>query len=387
VTWAGTAPGMRGRGRRVAALALRCSLSAVLSIGGAADDECADDSQTWNGECSLLGSWSAEIKVSRAEPVNGAGCYNLPVAPTSPLRRLESLRVAGPTAPLECMTACLAFDVDAVYFAVSNRTRGCFCQRNHGGHGDPRPQLMAAHPLMCAQTCEKRPDTRGDCAALLASGAYHCGSTFCGDPARCELPGLCDTSCKSCLRNVSRQPAAPIVPVELYEILHVAASYIEMPELFSNTATAPCRIESTAVNCPHIELKRRAISAGEACCACGGGDVNGFGGCVDRPVNWKDNRGRSCLDYSRGNPSLGISNMCSEYGLRDGLGSFASDDNTSLAATITAPGGQETLLWAIQDNAASLSVMAGKSRFMSEEEGFVVDQAEAKISLVALNNA
>ena len=357
------------------------ALVAVSTTVAGQGDPCASEekTKTWNGHCSLLGTWTAELRAVEAAL---SGCYFMPPG-SEILAQLPNFLVGGPSAKLECMAACRKLarpDSTARFFALSSSSRGCFCQR---AAGDPRHNgLVAATPQQCMPLCTPPAsnDTRSDCVQLIASGAYSCGPDFCVDPSRCQLAGGCDATCNSCRRNIT----APQIhsTVQLFEMLPV-----KFAEALWNNSFQPSA-DGFVLSAPKVVVKRRPVDANHACCACGGGDTNRFGSCIDWPPAWTDSRGLTCTDYA-------ASFACTPFGGRAELfTSYATEDATSVAAVLSTPWGGDELLWSLQQDSDPLSRVGALSQYLptldSLGDNSAVrpdDNAITKIALMPMGGA
>jgi hypothetical protein len=296
-------------------------LVVAVTLGGVPVSGACGEGETWNGHCTLIGdSWSLEITVQETRP---AGCYagdyaTSTAAPPTQLRQVGGARLAGPTAPGECMRLCLATDPAggprSRWVGIATEDQGCICS-----HADPRRTLAPAPTGSCppipgqmpphaaaSQQCQAPvADRLGECAALLQSGLFHCGRDFCSDPGRCPRAGACDSTC-SYPACSSVHPVA----IQLYEVVGSQDLARALPPGLLGGADAPCARRSRAsssssspssinssVLCSRVQLHHPAVTAAMACCACGGGIVNAFGVCSDSPPGWRSPHG-DCADYA-----------------------------------------------------------------------------------------
>ena len=334
---------------------------------------CPED-EVWTGWCAASGPWWV---TASAWTFRHLGCFARgDDASHRVVARVAGLRVAGVTAPLQCLRACVGSDDHArtppemgraTFFAVGDRDRSCYCVR-----GVPSAEAAGLSPAPAAEC--KPPDCRtsavgmdvlAGCTTLLGGG-LSCGEDFCDDASRCEMAGMCTRSCGMPSRDSTAtcNDAHSHDRLQLYAIVPSAVPEAALPR---TPGANPCSTTNNVTTCP-VTMQRKSGNALTACCACGGGNVNDFGGCSDHK-RFLDSRGRTCADYA-------ALDLCSDDGFgavgpgwRAEWGSFRPDAKgrvshsyveASIEAVISTGTRPEAAILAITEDAKPLSILAGQ---------------------------
>ena len=271
------------------------------------------EEEVWTGWCHASGAWSLSASAWGFQPL---GCFSTGEADAVGRARVAGMRMSGAIGPLQCLRACVSSDDHARssapegpahMFGVGERDRSCYCIR---GVRSPAAAGMRAVPANeCkAPSCRTdavNPDALAECPALLRGG-LSCGEDFCSDGNRCELAGLCTRSCGMPERDATTcSDTQSHDRLQLYSIEPAAVPTATLPQV---AGANPCATVGNVTTCP-VALRRRVGNALTACCACGGGNLNAFGGCSDHK-GFVDRRGHTCADFAE-------LDLCSD----DGFGS------------------------------------------------------------------
>ena len=249
-------------------------------------------------------------------------------------------------------------------FGVGERDRSCYCIR-----GVRSPEAAGMRPAPAneckAPSCRTdavNPDVLAECSALLRGG-LSCAGDFCSDGNRCELAGLCTRSCGMPERDATTcSDAQSHDRLQLYSIEPAAVPTAALPRV---AGANPCATVGNVTTCP-VALRRKTGSALTACCACGGGNLNAFGGCSDYN-GFVDHRGHTCADFAE-------KDLCSDDGFGSvgpgwlaEWGSFKPDSTgrvahsyaeASVEVVISTGSGPETVIFSILEDEEPLTVLS-----------------------------
>ena len=299
--------------------------------------DCSEERE-WTGWCEATGGrWTLE---SSATTFHHLGCYTVGTA--SAVARASGLRIAGESAPMQCLRACVESDDyagatrrgaagRARFFGVGERDRSCYClwAASPAAAGLSTAPAAECKPPACRHDAVG-PDALESCTTLLGGG-LSCGEDFCDNANRCALAGMCTQSCAMPARDPSCNDAHSHSRVQLYAIESAVVPAKALPQTASANA---CHHRADNVTVCPVVMRRKIGNALTACCACGGGAVNDFGGCEDHE-NFRDSLGHKCADYA-------TLRLCSDDGFgsigpgwRAEWGAFTPDANVHVAHEYT----------------------------------------------------